>query len=41
MACARAAQRFIASCYENAVPFVWTKAKVHHRRYKNRRISYL
>ena len=32
---------FIASYNENAVPFVWTKAKVRQRRFKNRRISQL
>jgi transposase len=32
---------FIASYNENAAPFVWTKAKVRQRRFKNRRISQL
>jgi len=32
---------FIASYTENAAPFVWTKAKVRQRRFKNRRISQL
>jgi transposase len=32
---------FIASYNENAMPFVWTKAKVHQRRFKNRRIDQL
>src|SRR6516225_3610397 len=30
---------FIEAYNENATPFVWTKAKVHQRRVKNRRIS--
>src|SRR6516164_6155287 len=30
---------FIETYNENATPFVWTKAKVHQRRVKNRRIS--
>jgi hypothetical protein len=32
---------FIEAYNENAKPFVWTKAKVHQRRVKNRRISEL
>src|SRR6478736_4607103 len=32
---------FIDSYNEDATPFVWTKAKVHQRRFKNRRISQL
>ncbi len=32
---------FIAAYNEHAVPFVWTKAKVHQRRVKDRRISEL
>jgi len=32
---------FIASYNQNAAPFVWTKAKVHQRRVKGRRISQL
>jgi transposase len=32
---------FIASYNENAAPFIWTKAKVHQRRVKGRRISQL
>ncbi len=32
---------FIPTYNENAVPFVWTKAKVRQRRFKGRRISQL
>jgi transposase len=32
---------FIAAYNQNAKPFVWTKAKVHQRRVKGRRISQL
>ena len=32
---------FIASYNANATPFVWTKAEVHQRRFKTRRISQL
>jgi len=32
---------FIDSYNEDATPFVWTKAKVHQRRFKDRRISQL
>jgi len=32
---------FIDSYNEDATPFVWTKAQVHQRRFKNRRISQL
>jgi len=32
---------FINSYNQNAAPFVWTKAHVHQRRFKNRRISQL
>jgi transposase len=32
---------FIANYNENAAPFVWTKSKVHQRRFKDRRISQL
>jgi transposase len=32
---------FIDSYNENATPFLWTKAQVHQRRFKNRRISQL
>jgi transposase len=32
---------FIQAYNQNAKPFVWTKAKVHQRRFKNRRISQL
>jgi hypothetical protein len=32
---------FIESYNQNAKPFVWTKAKVHQRRFKDRRISQL
>lgn len=32
---------FIAAYNENSTPFAWTKAKVHQRRFKNRRISQL
>ena len=32
---------FIEAYNENAKPFVWTKAKVHQRRVKDRRISEL
>jgi hypothetical protein len=32
---------FIESYNQNAKPFVWTKAKVHQRRFKGRRISEL
>ena len=32
---------FIAAYNETAEPFVWTKKKVHQRRFKNRRITQL
>jgi hypothetical protein len=32
---------FIANYNENAAPFIWTKSKVHQRRFKDRRISQL
>jgi hypothetical protein len=32
---------FIEAYNRNAKPFVWTKAKVHQRRFKHRRISQL
>jgi transposase len=32
---------FIEAYNRNAKPFAWTKAKVHQRRFKNRRISQL
>jgi hypothetical protein len=32
---------FIEAYNDNAKPFVWTKTKVHQRRFKNRRVSEL
>jgi hypothetical protein len=29
---------FIEACNEDAEPFIWTKSKVHQRRFKGRRL---